>query len=402
MGSALLPHDHAGVWESVGEVADRSGMIEVDVSENDPVETANSCFVQPGQDVLERRGWSGFDQRGAGGRKAVNGGDAAPAMHKRVDGYDAIMIFDQGPDDTLAPSMLRAHLIMNPEARRVRPAVRRVVQAALEARFKLDATVTEARDAAIEVAAGAAEAGCDLVVAFGGDGLVNEVANGIAGTGVTLGVVPGGTMNVLARNLGIPRDPLEAADLILRKAGSDSPRQIRLGLANDRYFTFVCGCGFDADAAARAEDHKAGKRRFGELYFYGAALSTFFSSYLRREPHLRCEGGFPSAHGVLVIGLLARAYAYLAGRPVRLSRRPADGRLDLFILRRLRPFDLPRYALAAFATSDFGPEARVHESVEEYVVSADAPFPIQVDGEPLGSATRVHVRLSPHTLPVVV
>lgn len=298
--------------------------------------------------------------------------------------------------------MIRAHLIMNPEARRVSPALLHVVTAALEARLKLEVTETHARDAAVEVARQAAASGTELMIAFGGDGLVNEVVNGMAGSDATLAIIPGGTMNVFARTLGLPVDPLDATDLVLRRAGGAEPRRMVLGRANERYFTFACGCGFDAEAAARVEAHKAAKRRWGEPYFYAAAVATFLGSYLTRKPFLRCEASFGVEEGVMAIGLAAGPYAYLAGWPVRLSRTAAsDGKLRLFLLRRLEVLGLPSYAFGSL-TGRFGPGALSLSGLEEYTVTSGGPVPYHVDGEPLEPASRIHVRIAPMLLKVLV
>ena len=298
--------------------------------------------------------------------------------------------------------MLRAHLIMNPEARGVTPALQHLMTTALEARFKLGVTGTHARDAGVVVARRAVDSGAELLIAFGGDGLVNEVVNGMAGSDATLAIIPGGTMNVFARNLGIPTNPTEAADHILRIAGYTEPRRMSLGLANDRYFTFACGCGFDAEAAARVEDHRSAKRRYGEPYFYAAALATFAASYALKKPFLTCEGEFGTEEVVLAVGLVGNAYAYLAGRPLRLAPNgPPDGGLGLFMVRRLSFVHLPRYAFGAL-TGRFGPGAVSLADLDEFTVSGDEPVAYHVDGETLEPASKVHVRPAPHTLSVLV
>ena len=298
--------------------------------------------------------------------------------------------------------MLRAHLIMNPEARGVTPALQHLMTTALEARFKLGVTETHARDAGVGVARRAVDSGAELLIAFGGDGLVNEVVNGMAGSDATLAIIPGGTMNVFARNLGIPTNPTEAADHILRIAGDADPRRMSLGLANDRYFTFACGCGFDAEAAARVEDHRSAKRRYGEPYFYAAALATFAASYALKKPFLTCDGEFGTEEVVLAVGLVGNAYAYLAGRPLRLAPNgPPDGGLGLFMVRRLSFVHLPRYAFGAL-TGRFGPGAVSLADLDEFTVSGDEPVAYHVDGETLEPASKVHVRPAPHTLSVLV
>jgi diacylglycerol kinase family enzyme len=298
--------------------------------------------------------------------------------------------------------MPRAHLIMNPEARGVTPSLQALMTTALEARFKLTVTGTHGRDAGIEVARQAVEGGADLLIAFGGDGLVNEVVNGMAGSDATLAIIPGGTMNVFARNLGIPANPTEAATYILRRAGDIEPRRLPLGIANERYFTFAAGCGFDAEAAARVGSHRATKQRFGEPYFYAAALATFAATYATRPPFFRCEGSFGAEQAVLAVGLVADSYAYLAGRPLRLGppRAPGSRGLDLFLVRRLQYIHLPRYAFGAL-TGRFGPGAAAFRDVDGFVVTGEEPVAYHVDGETLPPESRISVRRAPRRLNVL-
>jgi diacylglycerol kinase family enzyme len=299
--------------------------------------------------------------------------------------------------------MNRAQLIMNPEARGVTPAMRRVVEAALQARFKLESITTHARDEAIDVAREAVESGVELVVAFGGDGLVNEVVNGVAGGDAAIAIVPGGTMNVLARNLGVPRGILESTDRILQAAGTAKPIEIKLGKANDRLFTFCCGCGFDADVARWVESHRFSKRRLGEPYFYAAGFLTFLREYATRRPFLRCEGEFGREEGVSAIGLNSGTYAYLAGREVRLgTTKPVRGRLDLFLLKRMRLTRLPNYAIGAFLSGNFGSDARSATGLDGFKVDGDLPFSMHCDGEPLPPQTSVSMRIASDTLKVLV
>jgi diacylglycerol kinase family enzyme len=328
--------------------------------------------------------------------------------------------------------MARAHLISNPEARGVSPALERAVTAELSARFALRVTRTGGRDRATEVARRAAGDGEELLIAFGGDGLVNEVVNGMAGSDAVLGIIPGGTMNVFARNLGIPADPLRATERIVRGAERGARRRAALGLAGGRHFTFACGCGFDAETAAWVEAHKGAKRQWGEPYLYAAALTTLLRSYLDRGPFLRCEGEFGTEEVVAAIALMGDTYAYLAGWPVRLAggvgsagsvgaeraparvgspvggggqlsartRRPARDKLSVFLLRRFSLNRLPLYALGTL-TGRFGPDALAVAGLEELDVSSASPLPCHVDGEPLPLTRHVRVRVAPWSLPVL-
>ncbi|MEX2537356.1 MAG: acylglycerol kinase family protein, partial [Actinomycetota bacterium] len=109
---------------------------------------------------------------------------------------------------------MNAVLIENPKAGNVSPGSLRVAERALEATFQLERVTTNARGHAAALAREAVEAGAKTVIAYGGDGTVNEVVNGLLGsqdsTEVVLAVLPGGTTNVLARNLGFPNELVEA------------------------------------------------------------------------------------------------------------------------------------------------------------------------------------------------
>lgn len=296
---------------------------------------------------------------------------------------------------------MRAQLIMNPEARRVTPAMKRVVRAALEARFKLDSVETQARDAAIVITEEAIDVGCEWIIAFGGDGLVNEVVNGIVGTDAKLAIIPGGTMNVLSRNLGIPTDPLEAVDRILSRAGGERTTKIDLGSVDDRYFTFSCGCGFDAEAATHVEDHRRSKRRFGEPYFYAAALGTFLKKYSGRQPFLQATGDFGTKQAVSIIGVSGGTYAYLLGRPVQLGGDRIPAALDVFMLERLEYSRIFRYGWGALFDGEFGAHS-AKLSTSGYTVTSDEPFAVHVDGEPLASRQHADVKANAAQVEVLV
>ncbi len=124
-------------------------------------------------------------------------------------------------------------VVVNPTAGRMAERVRGRVVDELEARFDAKVLITHARDAGIFIARELAEAGVPVVAAFGGDGHVNEVANGIAKTETSLAVIPGGTMNVFARALGVPLDPMSAVDFLSQRIDRQ-PRLVPLGRMDDR------------------------------------------------------------------------------------------------------------------------------------------------------------------------
>ena len=120
---------------------------------------------------------------------------------------------------------------------------------------------------ATEIGREACHGGYDIVVAFGGDGTLNEVANGLAGTDVPVSVLPGGSTNVVARTLGIPNDVVDATEHLLSIADDFRPRRIDLGIVDGRHFVFSCGAGIDASVVERVEANPQMKARAGP-YFY--------------------------------------------------------------------------------------------------------------------------------------
>jgi diacylglycerol kinase family enzyme len=294
-----------------------------------------------------------------------------------------------------------AVLIVNPNAGRLSEGTREGVIAALRARFRLEVLSTAARDSGIELAAEAADAGHELVIAFGGDGHVNEVANGLAGTESSLAIIPGGTMNVFARALGIDMDPFRAIERLHEIAGGPS-RQVPLGQMGDRYFTFSAGCGFDAEAAERVERYVPAKRRMGQAWFYWSAFRVLAGTYRHRSPSMVLRGPFGREPVAMGIACNAGPYAYLGGRPVVLAPRVSlEGGLDIFALRSMRVEALPLYAWRVLA-SDLTdhPDVLYESDLEWFELTARSPFSRHVDGEPLPPSRVASFRSVPDILKV--
>lgn len=293
-------------------------------------------------------------------------------------------------------------LIVNPNAGRLSSTVRNEVIDALRARFDLDVVATTARDTGIAAAQRAAEKSTPLVIAFGGDGHVNEVANGVAGTDSVLGIVPGGTMNVFARALRLPLDPF-AAVRRLRDSVRNEPRTVPLGRMDGRYFTFSAGCGFDAEAAERVERYVPSKRRFGELFFYWSAVRVLAGSYRLREPFMTLRGPFGEERVAMAIASNAGPYAYLLGRSIKVAPDVELERgLDVFGLRTMRVEALPVYAWRA-VSGDLvhHPDVLYASDLDRFEIEADKPFARHVDGEPLPAASKAHFEIVRDALKVL-
>src|SRR5947199_8336525 len=140
----------------------------------------------------------------------------------------------------------RTLIIVNPYATTVSDRLKNLVVYALRGSYDVDAIDTEARDHATEICRQAASEGYDVVVAFGGDGTVNEAANGLVGSNTPLSCLPGGRTNVFCKLLGIPGEIVDATEHLLRVADDWRPRKVDVATVNGRRFTFSCGVGIDA------------------------------------------------------------------------------------------------------------------------------------------------------------
>src|SRR6266581_652691 len=156
----------------------------------------------------------------------------------------------------------RMLVIVNPYATTVSDRLKHLVVYALQGRYHVEAIDTEAKDHATEICRQAAQEGYDVVVAFGGDGTVNEAANGIVGSDTPLTVLPGGSTNVLCRTLGIPADVVDATEHLLGMADRFRPIRVDLAHAGERHFTFSAGVGLDAAVVQRVDAHPYRKARF--------------------------------------------------------------------------------------------------------------------------------------------
>ena len=157
--------------------------------------------------------------------------------------------------------------LVNPAASSVTPRTRVVIQKALAADHEVVLAETIRRDHATRLAKQAVEQEFDVVVVLGGDGTLNEAANGLIESRTALAVLPGGSTNVFARTLGLPDDPVEATGILLETMDRAAPNSIGLGCVNGRYFLFHAGMGFDAAVVAEVEKRGRLKRYASHALF---------------------------------------------------------------------------------------------------------------------------------------
>ena len=183
--------------------------------------------------------------------------------------------------------MSKVLLLLNPTASSVTPRARVVIQAAFSAEGDVTVAETSRRGHATRLAQGAAANGTDVVVVLGGDGTLNEAANGLAGSATALAALPGGSTNVFARTIGLPNDPIEATGALIEAMRAGHRTRVGLGVANGRYFTFHVGAGFDAAVVEQVEQRGSWKRYAGNPLFVYAAFRTWFGKYDHKTPGLR-------------------------------------------------------------------------------------------------------------------
>src|SRR3954449_7247977 len=206
----------------------------------------------------------------------------------------------------------RMLVIVNPYASTVSDRLKHLVVYALQGRYEVDAVDTQARGHATELCREAALEGYDVVVAFGGDGTVNEAANGLVGleSDTALTCLPGGRTNVYCRMLGMPNDVVDATEHLLGVADAFTPRKVDTGIVNGRHWTFSAGVGLDARVVERVDAHPRLKVRLGEWYFTWAGISIFSRRYMFNAPRLVVEYDGRSVEGVLSIVQRSHPYTY--------------------------------------------------------------------------------------------
>jgi len=303
---------------------------------------------------------------------------------------------------------MRLLLIVNTSASSVTARGRVVIHKALAADHDVTMAETSRRGHATRLAQGAAANGMDAVVVLGGDGTLNEAANGLAGSATALGVLPGGSTNVFARTIGLINDPIEATGQLLGGLATPTIRRIGLGSINGRYFLFHVGVGFDAAVVAQVERHSGLKRWAGHPLFVYAGFDTWFRHYDRTTPGFSVEfaDGSKIADGYLAICLNTNPYTFLGNRPLNLGLGTGfDTALTLTTFRSL-DFGtvLGVVAAAAWRPRRLERFKHVHRrrDLDKFVLRGLRPVPYQVDGDHLGDAETFVFRYEREVLNLVV
>jgi len=286
-----------------------------------------------------------------------------------------------------------------------------LVVRALGSRLDLATRQTQYRGHAGKLAADSAADGYDLVITFSGDGTVNEVVNGLMrvpspAERPALAPIPGGGANVFARTLGLPPDAGGAVRRILAAVAAGQRREIGLGLAGDRYFTFSAGLGVDAEVIGDMERQRARGRRASVAAYLRTAVRRYYRTDRRRPALTLRMPGKPPVNG-LFMGVVTNSspWTYLGSHPVRPAHADFSSGLDLFALRRLRTLTtLAALGHMMHSRNEELPGGRdvvSASALSELAFEADRPIAYHIDGEYLGETKAVTFRFVPDALCVV-
>ncbi len=235
--------------------------------------------------------------------------------------------------------------------------------------------------------------GADLVFAWGGDGMVQQCAQALAGSGAVLAILPAGTANLLALNLGIPKDLPEAVRIGL----SGRRRALDLGVVNGEHFAVMAGVGFDAEMIGDVDGQM--KRRFSRLAYLWTGLRATGHDGTRMRIKVDGSTWFGGDATCVLLGNVGRI---MGGIPAFDRASPDDGWLDVGVATAQGPVQWAR-TLGRMTVSDSerSPFVQVTRG-KKIAIKLSAPRRYELDGGARGRTRRIKARVAPGALTVCV
>jgi YegS/Rv2252/BmrU family lipid kinase len=281
----------------------------------------------------------------------------------------------------------RIHVVINPAAGQPEPILHILNSVFRQADVQWDVSITREFGDATRLARQAAQGGADIVVAYGGDGTVMEVANGLVGTKVPLGVVPGGTGNVLSIELDIPQASDEAAQLLV--SPDAQTQKVDVGQSGEKVFLLRAYVGFDAQRIQLTTREM--RDRYGRMAYLIAALKAIPES--KAIPYrltldnedVECEGFTCIVQNAGNMGV--------PGLSLVPDVSISDGLLDVIVIHGLDPLSLAS-ALGSIADTPLDPDRFHHWQAREITIATDSPQTVIGDGEAWG-ATPITIEVLP-------
>ncbi|MEX0991165.1 MAG: diacylglycerol kinase family protein [Actinomycetota bacterium] len=299
----------------------------------------------------------------------------------------------------------RLLFLVNPRARSYSRSTVEVIRRALATDFEVELRHTAGRGHGAEVGHEAIDAGFEIVVVFSGDGTINEVVNGLSGSEVALGIIPGGATNVYARILGIPNDPIEATGQLIELAIAGRARRIPVGSANDRIFVMNCGIGLDA-AVMRKVERRAPRSKVGherEAFFAAMTEANRYIGRQSRDLTLRIDEHLQLT-AVSVMIAKAHPYAFFKSWGLKVHPRAELMKgLDVLAIQELPRIAGPKITYELFVGGNLERSRYVQyeHDVERIEIASPRAFPVQLDGEYVGEFEALDVQLVRDALWVV-
>lgn len=268
-----------------------------------------------------------------------------------------------------------------------------------QAGWQVEAQETEGGGDATNLARHAAEIGYNVVFAVGGDGTLNEVLNGVLGSDTAIGVLPYGTANVWAKEMGLPLNDMAAAARLQIQAPvvHVDVGQVEGESFGPRAFLLWCGVGFDAHITAEVEPQRALKRRLGALMFWFVGVRAAFT-FRGRRAQISVDGSRRRTRILLAVASNAQLY----GGMVRISpvAQVDDGLLDLAIFRGTGVWQTAWHLVRVFLGWHVRASDVEHRRGREITIRGPK-LPVHADAEPLGT-TPVQIRICPQAVQVLV
>lgn len=301
---------------------------------------------------------------------------------------------------------MRILLIVNSFASSVTPRNTVLVHEHLAKRHDVQVVETNERGHATRFAQDAAARGLDAVVGFGGDGTLNEIATGLAGSDTALAMLPGGSTNVFVRTLGIANDPMVALTQLMAGIDRNEIERVSLGQANGRYFTFHAGIGYDAAVVEQVERRSSLKRLVGQPLFAYSALHSWFKSYDRKYPHFTMNiDGRAIPNGFFSVVLNTNPYTFVGKHPIHLSSAASlEKKLVVVTFRKMTTPLMLKTLYSALRRGGLETSSGIDiaTDVEHVKIEFPAPFPYQLDGDYLGDTTSIDIKHCPEALRLVL
>lgn len=309
--------------------------------------------------------------------------------------------------------------IVNPFASSFSERRVKLIERALKTVAEVEVLRTEKRDHATELAKHASQT-ADIVCVLGGDGTLNEAAQGVIGTDTVLAPLPGGSTNVFARAIGYSNDVFEALSQLIESIEESKTKRIGVGSINDRVFLFNAGIGLDAEVIARVEKNAKIKKVAAHPFTLSTAITTYIKDFDRKEQqmsvllgdearNIRMYSSDPTvfAEANLVVVSNLSPWTYLGIREVVLApTADIDEALTITAVRAINPVKLTRIGLSAIGKHKVVMHHKdiAHcDFVKNATIAANNhALPYQVDGDYLGTVSKASVKYIENSLSIQI